>query len=320
MALEQLEVALGDREPGLDRQPFVAKRLAESRHLAVGADHHGHLADEFQRARFAERDRVDVLHADLVAEERFDDGLGGVEIARRRFLGRLQQERAGEHAAMGQRLFQANRLALARGRGDLDRHRVAVVRRVAIGIDHSQVQPLAEIQLLDRPRIGVVRAIELPVLDQPGLGRVHLRHAVRPPLVVVGRGDQVLAADVQRPGDGGGGIRSSGRRRLLDHRSAQQSRQPGGQRHQVRASGPAQLQEHLADEPAFGQGVVVARTLLVRREDAADVQFHALAGGQGDEHRAFGVLGRIRIDHLDGQRAGQRDLADVAALRGPPVA
>ena len=63
VALEQLEVALGDGEPGLDGQLLVAERLAEGRHQAVGADHHGHLADQFQLARFGQRGLVDVLHA-----------------------------------------------------------------------------------------------------------------------------------------------------------------------------------------------------------------------------------------------------------------
>ncbi len=152
-------------------------------------------------------------------------------------------------------------------------------------------------------------------------------HPVRAPLVVVGRADQVLAANVQGAGDRGSrrGTRCCCRRgsgfrgRVLDHRSAQKPRQSGSERHQVRAAGAAQLEEHLAHEPALRQGVVVALALPVRREDAADVELDALGGRQGDDHRTLGVLGGIGIDHLDRHRSRQSDLAHVAAFRGPPV-
>ncbi len=117
-------------------------------------------------------------------------------------------------------------------------------------------------------------------------------------------------------GDGGNGVR----RLCFDHRTADQGRQARGQGHYVRVSFAAQLQQHLADEAALGQGVVVVRRILVAtRQHAAHVELGTRGRAHANDDRAVRVLGRVGIGHLDGQGAGQGYVGNVAARRRTAV-
>ena len=201
VALEQLEVTLGNMKLRLDCQVLVVERLAEGRDQPVCADHHGNVDGTLERPVLGSGHRIVVDQVQRVAEVTLDDGHLGVEIADDGLVVGLQGQRTRENSAVHQCLFQFHRFLFTEFPGDLDGDRIAFVRGVLVGVLDLQEQAFSDMQPVDRLEVVTIGDGQLAVGNQPTAGIQPLGDTVRTRLIVVAGHDAVLAGEIEHAGD-----------------------------------------------------------------------------------------------------------------------
>lgn len=260
---------------------------------------------------------VEIRDFERIAEETFDLGGFLFEVAGRRLLGGLQEDRAGEDATVGQRLDEFDRLVFTALGADADPGLVSFRSAVEVGVHYFQEESFADVDRRHVLLIFRVGAGKLAVGDEPAAGGDR-RGTAGPADVVVDHFNDIRAVQVEHFGD----------ERLVahlarivplvlrHHRPADEvARHGGGERDQRLTFLAAQLHDDLAGEAPFLEGGAVAVVVIVRAEpavveDALDFNLRAAAGLENDRHLAAAVLGRVAVDDFDGEGRFEGDAGD----------